>query len=174
MRNWCWIQVILVLPKCWPLMILPLLWVVLPINKTASFAPHPLNVFLSITPNCFFFLFFLVLHYIQVVGTPSYMCPELLADIPYGSKSDIWSLGKLFLSFFFIFYQAHFGLVYKSAWSLICACNANCNSGCCIYEMAAHRPAFKAFVSYWVFVVNSWIWLSVYKKSEMKSHVIFR
>ena len=64
------------------------------------------------------------------------MCPELLADIPYGFKSDIWSLGNNFL-------HIKKCLNILNQMPLLTGVFA----GCCMYEMAAHRPALKAFVS---------------------------
>lgn len=108
----------------------------------------------------------------QVVGTPNYMCPELLADIPYGFKSDIWSLGMLvslveyeLLSLFLTNYvsiQAHkISCSRHKIFTELPLDGCCCCAGCCMYEMTAHRPAFKAFVQlskslfpYWMFLTN--------------------
>ncbi|EMS51566.1 Serine/threonine-protein kinase Nek3 [Triticum urartu] len=74
---------------------------------------------------------------LSVVGTPSYMCPELLPDIPYGSKSDVWSLGK---SSYLIF--SHMSC---SECRIVLLSKHLQFSGCCIYEMTALKHAFKAF-----------------------------
>jgi serine/threonine protein kinase len=82
------------------------------------------------------------------VGTPSYMCPELLADIPYGSKSDIWSLGQ------YLCYDDLFSIKYLLVlvYSVCIYDIWNCYPGCCIYEMAGQKPAFKAFVSFYFLI----------------------
>lgn len=70
------------------------------------------------------------------------MCPELLADIPYGTKSDIWSLGKASVKYKMLC-CAH-GAVVFMRWTKFLFRSV---SGCCMYEMAALKPAFRAFVS---------------------------
>jgi NIMA (never in mitosis gene a)-related kinase len=87
--------------------------------------------------SCLFILVYVFL--LKVVGTPSYMCPELLADIPYGSKSDIWSLGKYTFVVFSCMSWSEFHTILLAKHLQF--------SGCCIYEMAALKHAFKAFVS---------------------------
>lgn len=69
------------------------------------------------------------------------MCPELLADIPYGSKSDIWSLGNRNTFFF------EFLVIILHLFTLSLTFHTSCLAGCCMYEMAAHKPPFKASVS---------------------------
>ena len=102
------------------------------------------------------------------------MCPELLADIPYGSKSDIWSLGKQnirlsstirkkmekitdnFLSYHILHFKINFCWLLSKSW----------HPGCCIYEMSAHKPAFKAFVSPFFFHVKQFSWFMNFSSTD--------
>ena len=75
---------------------------------------------------------------LKVMGTPSYMCPELFTDILYGPLVRLYTL---------VFYSSQHWVSVILAKLLQCPF-----SGCCIYEMTAFRPAFEAFVSAYTLV----------------------
>jgi len=70
----------------------------------------------------------------QVAATPNFMCPEVLANMPHGYKSDIWSLGK------------QCGWMILKLWFTVVDAEFVVGSGCCMFEIVAHQPAFKASV----------------------------
>jgi len=62
------------------------------------------------------------------------MCPEVLANMPHGYKSDIWSLGKQCDCMMVKLWST---VVYAELRFVVC-------SGCCMFEIVAHQPPFKA------------------------------
>ncbi|EFO86710.1 CRE-NEKL-4 protein [Caenorhabditis remanei] len=60
----------------------------------------------------------------SAAGTIIYSCPEIVQNLPYGEKADIWSFGKIFC----LHFSSH----------------THERSGCCIYEMCHLKPVFHS------------------------------